>query len=60
MTTRNDAETAITGTNMNEIIPWSMNGEGTTGVKGTETSDEIRREDFSTKKSVRRQLEITP
>ena len=46
MTATNDAWTAITGTDMSEIIPYSMTGEGTTGVKGTGISDEIRREDF--------------
>ena len=36
-----------------------MTGEGTTSVKGTGTSDEIRREDIFTGKSAKRQLEIT-
>ena len=58
-TVTNDAGMPITETDMNETIPQSMTGEGTTGVKGTGTSDVIRREDFFAEKSVGRQLEIT-
>ena len=37
----------------------SRTGEGTTGVKGTGTSDTIKREDISVEKTVGRQPEIT-
>ena len=60
MTVMNDASTAITETDMKEIIPQSTIGEGTKSVKGTGTSDAIRREVISTEKSVERQLGITP
>ena len=59
MTATNDVEAAITGINMNEIVPQSMIGEGMTGAKGTGTSDEIRREGFFSEKNVKRQLKIT-
>ena len=59
MTTTNDAGTVITETDMNEIIPQSMTGDGTACVKGTGISNEIRSEDFSAEKSIGRQLEIT-
>ena len=59
MTATNDARTAITRTDMNEIIPHSMTDERMIGVNRTGTSDEIRREDIFTGKSAKRQLEIT-
>ena len=58
MTATNDARTAITRTDMNEIIPHSMTDERMIGVNRTGTSDEIRREDIFAGKSVGRQLEI--
>ena len=54
-----DAGIAITGTDINKVIPQSMTGEGMTGVKGTGTFDEIRKEDIFTGKCAGRQLEIT-
>ena len=60
MTAMNDAGTTITETDMNETILQSTTEEGKTGVKGTGTSDAIRREAIFAEKSVGRQLEIIP
>ena len=55
----NDAGKSITETGMNETIPRSTTGEGTTAVKGTRTSNAIKRQDIFVEKSVKRQPEIT-
>ena len=59
MTATNNAGKAITGTDMNEIIPQSMTDEGMIGGMGTRTSNEIRSEDIFAGKSAERKLEIT-
>ena len=59
MSATNDAGNAITETGMNETIPRSTIGEGTTGIMGIRTSDAIKREDISAEKSVGRQPKIT-
>ena len=58
MTAMTNAEMTIAGTGMSETTPRNMTDAETIDAKGTETSDGIKREDFSEEKNAGKQQGI--
>ena len=54
MTATTNVEMTITGTGMSGTTPRTMTDAETINARGTETSDGIKSEDFSTERSVGR------